>query len=73
MDITTGSNESQSTQLTEIDTPIHVSCYNFTLSEWAELRALRERYEQSRDLFSAVEHERLRFMRWLYESGRLEP
>jgi hypothetical protein len=72
VDTTTGADGSQSTQVTDTDAPAQVPTYNFTLSEWAELYALRERYEQSRDLFSAREQERLRFMRWLYETGRLE-
>jgi hypothetical protein len=43
----------------------------FTPSEWNALLKLRRRYQQDRDLFSARELERLRFMRWLHETGRL--
>ncbi len=71
MDTTTGANGAQHTQVTDTDAPAPAPTYNFTLSEWAELYALRERYEQSRDLFSVREQERLRFIRWLYETGRL--
>ena len=45
--------------------------------DWADTavldRALRERYQQDRDLFSARERARLRFVRWLYRTGRLTP
>jgi hypothetical protein len=45
----------------------------FTRLQWCALRALRERYRQDRDLFNARERERLRFVRWLYRTGRLVP
>jgi hypothetical protein len=45
----------------------------FTRPEWCALRALRERYQQDCDLFYARELARLRFVRWLYRTGRLVP
>jgi hypothetical protein len=39
----------------------------------AALRALRARYKESRDLFSAREMAYLRFLRWLVHTGRLAP
>jgi hypothetical protein len=41
--------------------------------EQSTLRALRARYQQGRDLFSAAELGRLHFYRWLYDTGRLIP
>ena len=72
MDASTGHDEGGSPQATETQAPAPVPTYSFTLQEWAELYALRARYEQSHDLFSACELERLRFTKWLYEAGRLE-
>lgn len=46
---------------------------SFTGEEWRTLRGLRRRYQQDHDLFSATERAHLRFLRWLYQSGRLEP
>ena len=43
----------------------------FGPEEWRVLCLLRERYGQARDLFSTREMARLRFVRWLYHSGRL--
>jgi hypothetical protein len=43
----------------------------FTRAEHATLRALRARYRAGRDLFDAQELARLRFIRWLYQTGRL--
>jgi hypothetical protein len=43
----------------------------FGPDEWRVLCLLRERYGQGCDLFSAREMARLRFVRWLYHSGRL--
>jgi hypothetical protein len=45
----------------------------FTRDEQEALYTLRECYRQSRDLFSAHELARLRFIRWLYEEGELGP
>lgn len=45
----------------------------FTCREWVALLQLRRRYQVGHDLWSAHEVERLRFLRWLYISGRIEP
>jgi hypothetical protein len=45
----------------------------FTRPQWCALRALRKRYQQDRDIFYARERARLRFVRWLYRTGRLVP
>ena len=44
----------------------------FTQAERDALSALRSRYFESHDLLSGRELERLRFLRWLYETGRIE-
>lgn len=44
-----------------------------TDTERRQLEALRERYQQSGDTLSERELARLRFLRWLYLSGRLTP
>ena len=43
----------------------------FTRAEQATLRELRARYCACRDLFNERELARLRFIRWLYQTGRL--
>jgi hypothetical protein len=45
----------------------------FTRPRWCALRALRERYQQDRDLLNARGRARLRFVRWPYRTGRLVP
>ena len=57
--------------MTQTSTTAHVA--TFTRLAGCALRALRERYEKGRDLFSARERARLRFVRWLYRTGRLMP
>ena len=42
-----------------------------TAPEWHTLCALRARYREGRDLFSAGELAHLRFVRWLYQTSRL--
>ena len=44
----------------------------FTREEMDALSALRSRYFESHDLLSGRELERLRFLRWLYQIGRIE-
>lgn len=44
----------------------------FTHAEEAALDELRARYQASRDVFGAQELARLQFVRWLYQTGRLE-
>jgi hypothetical protein len=43
----------------------------FTPEEQRVLYALRRHYQQDRDLFSPSELARLRFLRWLVQTGRL--
>ncbi len=45
----------------------------FSLVEWHALRRLQERYLQDHDLLDARERDRLRFLRWLRQTGRLDP
>jgi hypothetical protein len=45
----------------------------FTRAQVGVLCALRRRYQQDHDLFSAQELARLRFIRWLYLTGILAP
>ena len=45
----------------------------FTPAEWHTLRVLRTRYQQDRDFLSERERARVRFLRWLYVTGRLAP
>jgi hypothetical protein len=42
-----------------------------TTTQQQALYRLRARYQQDRDLFSRQELARLRFVRWLYQAGRL--
>ncbi len=58
---------------TPVPTETQTREVTFTRSEWRALRAMRRRYRQDRDLFSARERERLSFWCWLYTSGRVEP
>jgi hypothetical protein len=45
----------------------------FTHTQRRALRVLRAYYRQHCDLFSAAELAHLRFVRWLVQTGRLEP
>jgi hypothetical protein len=45
----------------------------FTCEEWVALLQLRRRYKVGHDLWSAHELERLRFFRWRYTTGKVEP
>jgi hypothetical protein len=45
----------------------------FTEREQEALRRLRLRYQESRDLFNDRELARLRFLRWLQETGQVMP
>ena len=56
---------------TQLPTTLTISM--FSADEWRVLNALRENYQQERDLFSARELAHLRFLHWLHHSGRLEP
>lgn len=45
----------------------------FTQEEWTLIEALRALYEQGLDVLCPVERAHVRFLRWLVETGRLEP
>jgi hypothetical protein len=55
----------QTIKATSILLPLLLSC--------TQQQTLPARYMQNCDLFSETERLRLRFVRWLYESGRLVP
>ncbi|HEU5437854.1 MAG TPA: hypothetical protein VFU88_01090 [Ktedonobacterales bacterium] len=44
----------------------------FTCQEWIALLALRRRYRQGQDWWSAHELAHLHFLRWLHETGGIE-
>jgi hypothetical protein len=44
----------------------------FTAQERQVLGSLRDRYQQGRDQFSQAELARLRFVRWLVQSGQID-
>ena len=46
---------------------------SFSQDEWALIKALRDCYEHGHDVLSLREQMRLRFLKWLVESDRLEP
>jgi hypothetical protein len=45
----------------------------FTPAQWQALKDLRARYRAAGDDLSQAELERLQFVRWLYQTGRLLP
>jgi hypothetical protein len=45
----------------------------FTQEEWHHLCRLRLRFRRNRDHFADRELEQLRFLRWLYRTGCLQP
>jgi hypothetical protein len=45
----------------------------FTVGQVLTLYRLRARYCETRDLFTPLEMNRLRFVRWLYDTDRLMP
>lgn len=53
--------------------PATAATSSFTAQEWRSLCALRERYARHRDLFAARDIAHLRFLRWLVQTGRLQP
>jgi hypothetical protein len=57
----------------EVAAPATVAALGFGHDEWRALLALRRRYRQHGDLLGARDVERLRFARWLYQTGRLLP
>jgi hypothetical protein len=43
----------------------------FSAPEQQKLQELRNRYGDDRDIFTPQEKERIRFLRWLYQNGRI--
>jgi hypothetical protein len=58
--------------LTTTHTPLPANAA-FTAGRAVTLHALRARYRETREFFTPMEMVRLRFLRWLYETGRLMP
>jgi hypothetical protein len=56
-----------------MNTPARPQATLFTPAQWQALDTLRQRYAQDHDPFSDRERARLRFLRWLYQTGRLVP
>ena len=54
-----------------MQTPPPDSSDLYTESEWEALLALRRCYQLYHDFLSTRELARLRFVRWLYQTGRL--
>jgi hypothetical protein len=54
-------------------TPSKTRITTFTHDQRRAVLALRWQYRQDRDFFTARERAHLRFLRWLYHSGRLTP
>jgi hypothetical protein len=54
-------------------TPSRTQITTFTPEQQRILEALRRQYHQDRDFFTVRERAHLRFLRWLYHSGRLTP
>lgn len=46
---------------------------SYNEEEWCALMALQWSYQQGHDLLSARELARLRFLRWLVDTGRITP
>jgi hypothetical protein len=72
MDSSAAHDETDSRQTAETRTIEPTPALTFTVAEWCALFALRTRYRQDHDLFSRRELEHLRFIRWLYRTGRLD-
>ena len=51
----------------------HAVATSWAVDERRALLALRMRYQQTGDLFTATELARLQFVRWLYRTGQLAP
>ncbi len=71
MDAFTRHNDSGSAPLVEPPMTAPSASYNFSVPEWAALFALRIRYQQYHEIFSARELAHLRFIRWLHQTARL--
>jgi hypothetical protein len=53
--------------------PAQTSFIIFSDNERAIYEAMREHYRNGRDILTEAERIRLRFIRWLYLSGRIDP
>ena len=53
--------------------PVALRGHLYTRAEWDSLCALRTRYQQDADLLSERERAHVRFLRWLHQTGRLDP
>jgi hypothetical protein len=72
MDASSGRHEGSRQPARETEAPMSAHARVSTLREWATaLFAQRTSYEPHRDQLSAREVEHLRFIRWLYQTGRL--
>ena len=58
---------------TQIGPGTHAVATPWSVDERHALLALRTRYQQGGDLFTATELARLQFVRWLYRTGQLVP
>ena len=56
----------------EMAVPTTALALGFRAPEWRALLALRTRYQHDRDLFGEADVARLRFVRWLKETGCLQ-
>ncbi len=56
---------------TNVHQPTSLAEISFTEQEARALEALRLRFQQDHDLFSAREWAHMRFLRWLVRTGRL--
>ena len=56
-----------------MQTPTTAPTPAFTPAQQRALHILRRRYQEDRDFFTRRELARLRFLRWLYQKGRLVP
>jgi hypothetical protein len=57
--------------LAAVAVPATALALGFSATEWRALLALRARYQRDCDLFADQGMRRLRFTRWLVETGRL--
>jgi hypothetical protein len=60
-----------------MDWPVIVSTASrprlFEPEEFRQLQRLRQRYQLEPDIFTEREWSKLRFVRWLVQTGRLQP
>ena len=56
-----------------MQTPRTLSTLVFTAAQQRALHLLQRRYQEDRDFFTRREVARLRFLRWLVQTGHLVP